>query len=399
MIDRNSNHLSADVLPHHRNVIKQNQYLPCLTALRGIAALWVVLFHLDVIIFYRELGSLIPHEMTGLITQGYLWVDFFFMLSGFIMCHIYGEKLGVHVQSNAVKKYLIARFFRIYPLHLFTLLLLIGFVFLVSTLTPSALDDSWAVYFDWQALLSNVFLTNAMNQHTYLSWNIVSWSIGAEWWAYIFGIGLFLYLGGHKVGRPVIVAVVSFFCLILLVYFHTNNNLDIKFDFGFLRCIFGFSLGVSSYTVFKQNIARNILQQDRYFILTVFTLLVLFHLKVNDLFTIPLFVILILCAAFNQGTVGKLLSARVPQFLGEISYSIYLMHGVWFMVFWFELPVLSKLWSIEVFSLTHTIMYVFIFLVLTIASAMVSYRYVEVPCRYLLKVKNKEKIVKRSFYD
>ena len=56
-----------------------NQYLSALTALRGIAALWVVVFHMDVIIFYRELGTLMPHTWSGLITKGYLWVDFFFL--------------------------------------------------------------------------------------------------------------------------------------------------------------------------------------------------------------------------------------------------------------------------------------------------------------------------------
>ncbi len=65
--------------------------IPSLTSLRGIAAIWVVLFHIDVCIFYRGLGSILPKEGSGLIAQGYLWVDFFFILSGFIITHVYSH--------------------------------------------------------------------------------------------------------------------------------------------------------------------------------------------------------------------------------------------------------------------------------------------------------------------
>ncbi|MGJ8691582.1 MAG: acyltransferase family protein [Thalassotalea sp.] len=361
---------------------KNNQYLPALTALRGIAALWVVLFHMDVIIFYRELGTLLPHQWTGLITQGYLWVDFFFILSGFIICHIYGEQLSSNLHVSKIKGYLFARFFRIYPLHLFTLILLIGLVFVITTFAPTVIDDSWLVYFDWQALLSNIFLTNAMNQHTYLSWNIVSWSIGAEWWAYLYAIGLLYFIGNRQEKVAMALAAAALIGLVLLVTFYPKKNLDITFDYGFLRCLFEFTLGVSSYQLYKQNIAHRFFQQDHYFILTLLALIAIFHWRLHDLFTIPLFVILVLCAAHNQGKILSSLSAASLQFLGRISYSIYLMHGVWFMVYWFLLPVLKRSGHIEIWSLTHTAMFAVSFIALTILSAMCSYRFIEVPFRF-----------------
>lgn len=366
----------------NNNQQKKGQYLSALTALRGIAALWVVFFHMDVIIFYRELGAILPHKWSGLITQGYLWVDLFFILSGFIICHIYGEKLGVNFQLSNIKEYLIARFFRIYPLHLFTITLLTGFVVAISILAPSVIDDSWRVYFDWQALISNVFLTNAMNQHTYLSWNIVSWSIGAEWWAYIYAIWLLYFIYSNSLKPTITVTVVSFVGLISLVYFHKGNNLDITFDFGFLRCLFEFSLGVVSYKVFKSQYGCKIFQQDRYFLITLLAILCIFHWKINDLFTIPLFIVLVLCAASNQNNVVKLLSMPFLQYLGRISYSIYLMHGVWFLVFWFFLPVIKRYWLIESLSLAQMISYITTFITLTIVSAIYSYRYIEAPFRY-----------------
>ncbi|PKI17202.1 acyltransferase family protein [Colwellia sp. 12G3] len=368
---------------------KNNQYLSALTALRGIAALWVVLFHMDVIIFYRELGTIIPHKWSGLITQGYLWVDFFFILSGFIICHIYGEKLSGKLQINNIKKYLISRFFRLYPLHLFTLMLLIGFVVTVSALAPSLIDESWNVYFDWSALISNIFFTNAMNQHTYLSWNIVSWSIGAEWWAYIYGIGLLYFIGNKSEKHSLAIALTSMFFLLLLVYFYPKNNLDITFDFGFLRCLFEFSIGVASYKAFKLKLASRVFQTDGCFVLVLIALFAIFHWRWNDLLTIPLFSILVLCAASNQGNVLRLLSIRGLQYLGRISYSIYLMHGVWFMVFWFILPIIKRTWLIESFTLAQVVIYMIIFITVTLVSAKFSYQYVEVPFRYSNNIKNK----------
>ena len=387
MTDYTKRSLSAEVNSPSRKQ-RNIHYLSALTALRGIAALWVVVFHMDVIIFYRELGTLLPHELSGLITQGYLWVDLFFILSGFIICHIYGEQLGSNIQIYSIKNYLVARFFRIYPLHLFTLILLIGCVMVVSTYAPAVIDDSWNVYFDWQALISNLLLTNAMNQHTYLSWNIVSWSIGAEWWTYIYAICLLYFLGNNTIKHSIIITAISFIGLFCLVYFSPKNNLDITFDFGFLRCLLEFTLGVTSYKAYKQNLGKNIFQRDRYFVFTVLAILIIFHWRMNDLLIIPLFSMLVLCAAYNQRSVLQILSSSFLQYLGKISYSIYLMHGVWFMVFWFSLPVIKRIWLIESLSLGQTVIYVISFMTLTIVSANYSYRYIEVPFRYLIKTKN-----------
>jgi len=375
--------LSEEVTP-----AQTNQYLPALTALRGIAALWVVLFHMDVIIFYRELGTIIPHTWSGLITKGYLWVDFFFILSGFIICHIYGEQLSGNLHFSNIKEYIISRFFRIYPLHLFTLFLLIGFVVIVSAFAPSLIDESWKLYFDWQALISNVFLTNAMNQHTYLSWNIVSWSIGAEWWTYIYGIGLLYFVGNKSEKYMIAITILSIIGLFLLVYFYPNNNLDITYDFGFLRCLFEFSLGVMSYKVFKLELGKCVFHKDRYFFMVLVTIFAVFHWQFNDLLTIPLFSVLVLCAASNQGSVLRILSIGSLQNLGRISYSIYLMHGVWFMIFWFALPIIKRTWLIESFTLIEVAIYVITFITLTVVSAKFSYRYVEVPFRYSFNSKH-----------
>ena len=98
--------------------MKSVPYLSNLTPLRGIAALLIVIFHLDLMIFGN---ALISYADSGLLHRMYLMVDFFFVLSGFIMSHVYGAWFSTSVRYADFKKFTIARFARVYPLHLVTL--------------------------------------------------------------------------------------------------------------------------------------------------------------------------------------------------------------------------------------------------------------------------------------
>ena len=98
-------------------------YISSLTPLRGIAALLVVLFHYQAFSIMHGFPGLLDQLNSQFITKGYLWVDFFFILSGFVISHVYGEKLK-NRSSSIVKNYLWARFSRLYPLHVFVMLLL-----------------------------------------------------------------------------------------------------------------------------------------------------------------------------------------------------------------------------------------------------------------------------------
>ena len=124
-----------------------------LTALRGIAAAGVLAFHI---------GAPIP---------GYLCVDLFFMLSGFVLMHAYSEHFARSVSGAADRRFLRARLARIYPVHILTILLLLPLF---------GSDPSFSL----GALIHNLLLT----QGPWLSeasWNYGAWSISAEWHAYL----------------------------------------------------------------------------------------------------------------------------------------------------------------------------------------------------------------------
>ena len=68
------------------------QNLKALTSLRFFAAMWVVLFR-----FWPSLGAATP----SLVARGYLGVELFFVLSGFILCHVYLPQIGARIHQRA----------------------------------------------------------------------------------------------------------------------------------------------------------------------------------------------------------------------------------------------------------------------------------------------------------
>lgn len=96
-------------------------YLANLTPLRGIAALIVLFFHFDLYWSGPFAGALLAPAQSHFAQKGYIEVDFFFALSGFIMYHVYGASFSDAVTKDGLWQFMKARFARIYPRHLFTL--------------------------------------------------------------------------------------------------------------------------------------------------------------------------------------------------------------------------------------------------------------------------------------
>ena len=98
------------------------EHLPSLTPLRGIAALWVVVFH-----FCWRFPNAQPGDY-GVVREGYLAVDMFFVLSGFVISHVYKESFAKECTARRYSDFLKARIARIYPLHLVMLMVFLAAV-------------------------------------------------------------------------------------------------------------------------------------------------------------------------------------------------------------------------------------------------------------------------------
>lgn len=303
------------------------RHINTLTAMRGVAAVLVVVFHYS----GGFLPNLTPNDYTAFLSKSYLWVDFFFLLSGFVMAYVYEEEFRDRFSGTAVRKFIFARFSRIYPLHL---VILLAFLLLeIVKLALVAFDIGEATFPVFQgsrsveSLASNVFLLQTTGLHDGLTWNGPAWSIGAEWFAYLaFPI---LMMGMMNCGHLLSVVLMAGATFGLAVISGMGQNLDVTYDFGILRCGFGFMIGMLLHRF--AGLARRVnLGRDIICMALLAATVTLMHLGVRDIAIPPLFALVILSLALNDGRVASAMSHPWLLWLGAISYSVYLSH-MWFL--------------------------------------------------------------------
>lgn len=357
--------------------IGSNGEIICLTSMRGIAALGVLLFHIDVCLFYREMGTLLPKASTGLIANGYLWVDFFFILSGFVIHHAYAERLGAGFSWRTSVAYYRSRFLRIYPLHFVLTLLLVAAVVLAGSVWPSLKDESWDAFFNPSALPANVLLLHAMTPTVGLTWNIVSWSIAAEWWVYAAAPLLIPILASRGPVAGVSCAATGAVVLIGLYIAVDGDTLDITFDYGVIRCLGGFLIGLGLYRLQRSLPPLSPAIVDGLALAALAGIVLVMHLDANDLMVVPLFAVLVVTGASARGRLNRALASPVPHYLGRISYSIYLVHGLVFLLFWFGAPALDLSFQ----TVPTALVFALVFVAMTLGGAALTHNLVETPTK------------------
>ena len=202
-------------------------HIGSLDTLRTVAALAVVLGHLQPL-FITSLAAVPALNHTALA------VDFFFVLSGFVIAINYWEISG----PQAVWHYLRLRFARIYPLHLLTLLLFLGLECAKYVAQSRlALSSSSAAFSDnnWSAFLLNLVLLNAHGMIPSATFNGPSWSIGAEASCYVLFGAIALLTRSPRLRLGVLLACVA-------ISAATFQQFDLSL-FGALRGVAGFGLG------------------------------------------------------------------------------------------------------------------------------------------------------------
>jgi peptidoglycan/LPS O-acetylase OafA/YrhL len=172
-------HLEGDFTPGSPlpSLSDPNRHLKALTGLRAVAAAWVVLFHASLVFTILMPPSAKTLPLTGM---GFLGVDLFFALSGFVLCHRYLDSLGVAFNRHKVKDFLALRLARLYPVHLFVIVV---FVLYIGFVTQFGSSQRWDARSPWPLLPQHLVLIHAwFNQ---LSWNVPAWSVSMEWLAYL----------------------------------------------------------------------------------------------------------------------------------------------------------------------------------------------------------------------
>jgi peptidoglycan/LPS O-acetylase OafA/YrhL len=287
---------------------------------RGICALLVAAFH------FPLAG---PISQNALVRGSFLFVDFFFVLSGFVFAHAYSARLA---NGMGLKRFLIMRFGRLMPLHLFMLLVL--FVLELTRWYMPQLGNGHDVFTGrntLEGMLASVLMVHSIGFTSQLTWNTPSWSISAEMIAYIaFGCILVFAYRSHK-----IIAAFIALASLLVLYAYSPTFIEVTYDLGAVRCLFGFSGGVLAHGLYKKT--KSLHQTGRQntlfwtgaemaVIVGVVAFFSLLNTGIYNLLAPLIFSLTVLVFVPEGGLISRLLANRPFVYLGAISYSIYLTH-------------------------------------------------------------------------
>jgi peptidoglycan/LPS O-acetylase OafA/YrhL len=155
-----------------------------LTGLRAVAATWVVLFHFkDQVAPYTDQ---VPFAR-ALLDAGWIGVELFFVLSGFVIARSYLEELGRRWRTREAARFLFNRFARVWPAY--AVVTVIAFVWLIGAKAVGLDSDVNAAHpsTDLVNLLRQLTMTQMWDQDNFvgISFNPPGWSVSAEWAAYL----------------------------------------------------------------------------------------------------------------------------------------------------------------------------------------------------------------------
>jgi len=311
------------------------EQLDALTSLRFFAALHVLIFHYQLMFFYNY-HRVLPPEGVWL---GFSGVTFFFVLSGFILAHNYAS---MQFDSTSLRAYAFARFARLYPVYLLSLLVALPFLLRALGAQPVWLQPLWLASTALAPLGLQAWVPGAA-----CALNCPAWSISTELFFYL----MFPLLMPIALRRPWAFAAATFvfWLLAALVYIrlwqlvgdggsiilaetehgksaHLASQLIKYFPIGRLP---EFMLGIAAY-VFWSRYRERISAPAAFAVFAALaTIVLLFHrstpeIMVHNGATALAWLPLIVAAASVRGGILKHPPAVL---LGQASYSLYLLHG------------------------------------------------------------------------
>ncbi|MFN7129225.1 MAG: acyltransferase family protein [Brevundimonas sp.] len=286
-----------------------------ITALRFGAAIWVAV--------YTFCENLAGAPSSGLVHKGYLGVELFFVLSGFILSHVYLQAAGE--KRFSYRSFLWARVARVYPLHLATL---VGVGLLAGAAVVAGMSVDGNVL-SWASLPANLLMVHAWGLAPVAGWNHPSWSISAEWFAYLC-FPVFALVFWRLRQRPVMAVVgAAVFLAALYSGFERLAGFPLTeatIRWGALRIVPCFALGCALYLVYRRAPLRAPWTASA----VSFALMVLSAaLGLWDGITVLLAGALILSLASLPNERAGWLASKPAVYLGEISYSVYMVCVPW----------------------------------------------------------------------
>jgi len=302
-------------------VLKTKEHFAVLDGLRGLAAIVVVIYH------FMEIA--VTDYSKNFIAHGYLAVDFFFCLSGFVIAYAYDSR----VEKIGILSFIKLRIIRLHPL------VIIGSFLGLLTFLFDPFSDFYAVYGFSKTLLlflASVFLIPypVMTERFFNLFNLnaPAWSL---FWEYIANIFYILIL--YRLNRTILQTLTLIAAVIICFVAFKSTNLmggwgGPTFWDGGARVLYSFLAGMLVYR--SKWIIKNRLGFAGVSVLLLFAFLVPFNDKYNW-FTEPLIVLIYfpVLVALGAGATLKSNLKIICKFSGDISYPLYMTHYPFIWIF------------------------------------------------------------------
>ncbi|MBE9609141.1 acyltransferase family protein [Chitinilyticum piscinae] len=330
----------------------KSRYFHALDGLRGIAMLLVISYHIT----YGW--------------PGYLAVEFFMLLSGFVLAHTVLDK----PQRPDGLGFVLHRLWRLYPLHLLALLAFAGAATLNQGRLPQFADGTLFTFVQQLTLTHNIGFNPGG-----LTWNFPAWCVSVEFWLNV--LVFFVLPARLRTAQILLLALAGY-----LLLFNTSHMLGVHHQLywgwlasGMVRGFASFMLGWFVYRACAHPRTAGALrrwQGELLEWLPLLGLLPIFLLKIEnsplDFVAALLMAVLLGGVALARGSLSRLLALPPLQYLGRISYASYLLH----------IPVLELFYKMQWHAVTLGLpLFWLLFVGACLAAGSLAHHYVEMPLR------------------
>lgn len=339
-----------------------------LTFTRFIAAMAVVMMH-----FGKHVFPFSHESISFIVKSGGLGVSYFFILSGFVMVIAYGKNLNIDFLSFQKN-----RFARIYPVYLLGLILVLFYILFFLKQEVG-----------FEEIMLHVSALQAWIPETALSLNFPGWSVSVEFFFYLLFPFIYNYFyAKQKFKTILVVSIILWLFSLFFINWALKGNIfyiSDKYTLNFLHCfplfhLNQFMIGNIAGFYFLEKWKTQSKNYDLHILLVIFILIALIKIKLpldySNGFLAIVFVPLILLLALNTGSATLLFKSKAAVFLGEISYSIYILH--------YPIHLFVKHF-LKMFGINGELKLLLIYIPVLIVFSALSYTYIETPLRKKIK--------------
>ena len=351
-------------------VREEDSRMFALDAFRGVACAVVLVYHYMHFVYVGEAGSAaFAPALHDLYLHGWLGVDSFFCLSGFIFGKLFGDRIAS--REISAKAFFIGRLSRLYPMFVVTSIVCAVLLFVFANRTGTTFlhqDHDTAL-----AFVAELFLVRQWGSE-WFAFNRSAWSISIEVLMY-----LVFFVSRRTLPNKGLLVAVALVVLAFLVRYHVGQPL--------VRGLFGFFLGVAAFEAMRMPNRRSWKHRGWLEGLALSSALAIavvgcWHVmdrnveegNYSTIFLADLgFIAIIVLASKVRITDARL--ARFCAYLGELSYPAYLVH------FPLQIAIVLGVRSLGLSAPADRAWFWIAYMALVVATAAAAHRFFEVPAR------------------